>query len=68
MSVQLTDEHGEFLVKLARRAIETFLSSRKVLSPPDETPKELWEPMGVFVTLNKLVEGRRVLRLSLIHI
>ena len=49
-------------MRLARRAIETFLRSKKVISPPGETPEELWEPMGVFVTLNKLVEGRRVLR------
>ena len=62
MSVQIKDEHGEFLVKLARKAIETYLRDREVLRPPEETPEELWEPMGVFVTLNKLVGGRKVLR------
>ena len=62
MSARIKDEHGEFLVKLAREAIETYLRDREVLRPPEGTPEELWEPMGVFVTLNKLVGGRKVLR------
>jgi len=62
MSARIKDEHGEFLVKLAREAIETYLRGREVLRPPEGTPEELWEPMGVFVTLNKLVGGRKVLR------
>jgi len=62
MPAQLTDEHGAFLVRLARRAIEEYLRSRTVVRPPEDTPKVLWEPMGVFVTLNKLVGGQKVLR------
>jgi len=62
MSVELTDEHGAFLVRLARRAIETYLSTGQVIRPPPDTPEELKEPMGVFVTLNRLVGGRKELR------
>ena len=62
MRVELSEEHGRFLVRLARRAVETYLGEGGVIEPPPDTPEELWEPMGVFVTLNKLVGGRRVLR------
>ena len=62
MPAQLTDEHGAFLVRLARRAIEEYLSTGKLIEPPEEAPRELWEPMGVFVTLNKLTDGRKMLR------
>jgi len=62
MSVELTEEHGIFLVRLARRAIETYLREGGIIRPPEDTPKELWEPMGVFVTLNKLIDGGKALR------
>ncbi len=62
MPVRLTDEHGAFLVRLARRAIEEYLRSRAIIEPPEDTPEPLWEPMGVFVTLNKLVDGAKALR------
>ncbi|RLI13666.1 TIGR00296 family protein [Candidatus Bathyarchaeota archaeon] len=62
MPAQLTDEHGAFLVRLARRAIEEYLRSGAIIRPPEDTPEVLWEPMGVFVTLNKLVGGQKVLR------
>jgi len=50
------------LVRLARKAIEEYLRSGTVVEPPADTPQPLWEPMGVFVTLNKLVGGRKMLR------
>lgn len=62
MSVELTDEHGEFLVRLARKAIEEYLRSRTIIGPPEDTPEPLWEPMGVFITLNKVSGGVRALR------
>lgn len=52
---QITDEHGEFLVRLARRAIETYLNEGRRIKPPPDTPEILREKSGVFVTLNKLV-------------
>jgi len=58
-------EEGEFLVKLSRRAVEEYLTKGIEVKPPKDAPKKLWEKMGVFVTINKLieVEGRRVKRL-----
>jgi uncharacterized protein (TIGR00296 family) len=43
---------GRFLVNLARTAIAEYLSKRKVIDAPAETPKHLLEKSGVFVTLN----------------
>ncbi len=50
---RIRDEWGEFLVRLARRAVEEYVRNGKTISPPKETPPELWEKMGVFVTLNR---------------
>lgn len=50
---KIKDEWGEFLVKLARKSIEEYLKSGKIIKPPKDTPEELWEKMGVFVTLNR---------------
>lgn len=43
---------GEFLVKLARRAVETYLTTGREVEPPPETPARLLEKSGVFVTIN----------------
>jgi uncharacterized protein (TIGR00296 family) len=43
---------GEYLVKLARRTIETYLSKKLKIKPPKEAPKDLWDQSGVFVTLH----------------
>ena len=50
---KIKDEWGEFLVRLARRAIEEYVRNGRVIEPPEDTPPELWEKMGVFVTLNR---------------
>jgi len=50
---RIKDEWGEFLVRLARKAIEEYLKSGEIIRPPEDTPEELWEKMGVFVTLNR---------------
>ncbi|NJE86063.1 TIGR00296 family protein [Thermococcus sp. CX2] len=50
---KIKDEWGEFLVRLARRAIEEYVRHGKTIKPPEDTPEELWEKMGVFVTLNR---------------
>jgi len=49
----IKDEWGEFLVRLARRAIEEYVKNGRTIKPPEDTPPELWEKMGVFVTLNR---------------
>ncbi len=62
MNFTLTDEEGSFLVKLARAAIAEYLQNGRKLDPPKDTPEKLRTKCGVFVTLNKVVEGGRELR------
>ena len=62
MLQDLNQGEGEFLVRLARRAITEYLEKRRRIKPPENTPKKLWEKCGVFVTLNALRRGRRELR------
>lgn len=54
----LSQDEGEFLVKLARKAIEVYLNEKRVLNIPDDTPDTLKEDMGTFVTLNRGAELR----------
>lgn len=49
---------GEFLVKLARRTIETYLQDKKKISFPNNAPKDLFDQSGVFVTLRRYIEGK----------
>ena len=49
---RIKDEWGEFLVRLARKAVEEYVRHGRTIEPPEDTPPELWEKMGVFVTLN----------------
>ena len=49
---------GEFLVKLARRSIETYLKSKIKIKPPKDTPKDLFDQSGVFVTLHRFKKGK----------
>ncbi len=51
----LTLEEGTLLVKLARRAVTTFLLEGRRISLPPNIPKKLKEKRGVFVTIEKLV-------------
>lgn len=57
MSFELTQEEGEYLVRLARKAVETFLTKRQIMKMPLDTPLKLKEQCGVFVTINT-VQGR----------
>ncbi len=58
----ISDEHGEFLVRLARQAIEEYVANGRRIFPPANTPTLLREKSGVFVTINKLVGGKEELR------
>jgi len=62
MEFTLTDEEGVFLVKLARRAVEENLRSGRIISPPEDTPPNLMERRGVFVTINSIRDNERSLR------
>jgi uncharacterized protein (TIGR00296 family) len=47
----LSVEEGRFLVALSREAISKYLSEKKILTPPPDTPANLLQKRGVFVTL-----------------
>lgn len=47
----ISEEEGAFLVKLARKAVSEYLSSKRVISPPSDVPDKLYEKRGVFVTI-----------------
>lgn len=62
MVFELTDEEGKFLIQLARNTAKTYLETGKALSPPNNTPKKLFENCGVFVTINAVRGKRKDLR------
>ena len=49
----LTEEDGQYLIDVAREAIELYLDNRIKIDVPFECPEYLKENLGVFVTLNK---------------
>ncbi|MFX0096243.1 MAG: TIGR00296 family protein [Candidatus Hodarchaeota archaeon] len=53
---------GEYLIRLARKSIETYLESGERPKAPKEAPKILFEKRGVFVTLQRIVEDEKRLR------
>lgn len=52
-----SDEEGIFLVRLARKTIESYINNHQKIQTPLETPFKLRSPSGVFVTLNKYSPG-----------
>jgi len=62
MSFKLTQEEGEYLVRLARKAAETYLTKRQILKVPTDAPPKFKEKCGVFVTINTLQGKRHLLR------
>ncbi len=61
MVFELSDEEGEYLVGLARRAIESQLRSGRAVVPGDAS-EHLKTECGVFVTLNVVEGGSHRLR------
>lgn len=59
MSFQLTQEEGDLLVKLARRAVEQYLTTGKILKTFKDVPPKLKKRCGVFVTIKKVQRGGR---------
>ena len=55
-------EQGGLLVKFARKAIQSYLAKGEIISVPPDFPKEFKVLRGVFVTLNKVLDGNRELR------
>ena len=62
MPFELSLQEGKFTVNLARSAVKTYLEKRKTIKAPRNTPKKLFEPCGVFVTVNSLKNGHKRLR------
>ena len=49
----ISDGEGEFLVELARNAIETYITHKSIIKVPDNINPILNEEMGAFVTLTR---------------
>ncbi len=62
MSFELTEEEGEYLVRLARRAAENYLTKRQVMKMPTDVSSKLKKKCGVFVTINSVQGDRHQLR------
>jgi len=62
LSFELSLEEGKLLVELARKAVEEYLKSRKIISVPKNISEKLLQPCGVFVTINSLRDGEKELR------
>ena len=62
MPFELSQSEGEFLVKLARRAVEVYLRTGKQIPPPEDASEKLKQRCGVFVTINSLEDGKKELR------
>ncbi|MCW4006476.1 MAG: TIGR00296 family protein [Candidatus Bathyarchaeota archaeon] len=62
MSFELAEKEGKFLIELARNTVKTFLETGRTLSPPQQTPKKLFEKCGVFVTINSVRQSKKMLR------
>ncbi len=59
---EVTLEEGKFLVGLAREAIRTFLTEKKLVSPPKDSPQKLKGPGASFVTILTLSGRKEELR------
>jgi uncharacterized protein (TIGR00296 family) len=57
-----SDDDGIFLVKLARKTVDEYVTQRKKAEQPENTPEHLKEKSGVFVTLNSIEDNRVSLR------
>jgi len=62
MAFQISQEEGEYIVKLARKAAETYIEKHQILKMPTDIPAKLKEHCGVFVTINSVEGNRRQLR------
>lgn len=51
---ELSSEHGEFLVRLARRAVEEYLRHGRRIEAPPETPAILRRKGAAFVTIESI--------------
>ncbi len=59
---QLSLEEGAYLVRLARRAIEEYVRSKRRISVPEDAPEKLRARGMAFVTIERLSRGGKELR------
>jgi uncharacterized protein (TIGR00296 family) len=59
---ELAEDDGKFLIKLVRSTVETFLKTGHMLELPKNTLQKFYRKCGVFVTINMLDKGEKVLR------
>jgi uncharacterized protein (TIGR00296 family) len=57
-----SDEDGNFLVGLARKTVDEYVTQMRKSEVPEDTPAHLKEKSGVFVTLNSTTGSRVSLR------
>jgi uncharacterized protein (TIGR00296 family) len=62
VAFQLTQEEGEFLVKLARKTVEEYLKTGKIITMQKDSPSKLMQRCGVFVTINNVQDEEKELR------
>lgn len=54
-------EDGQFAVKLARKAVKTYIETGETISPPEDFPETFREKSGVFVTLKTITnKGEKI--------
>ncbi len=52
----------DFVIKLARNAIENYVKNKNMISIPEKYPEQLNQKRGVFVTIYKKVKDKKHLR------
>jgi len=57
-----SDEHGKFLVRLARQTVDDYVTKKRKPETPEETSEQLRLKSGVFVTLNSITGNQVSLR------
>lgn len=62
VSYAYSDADGEFLVRLARKTVDEYVTLGEKPPIPPDTPEHLKEESGVFVTLNSIIGTRVSLR------
>jgi len=62
LTFQLSQEEGEYIVKLARKAAEEYLKNGRIITPSKEASPKLRERCGVFVTISKVKNEEKELR------
>lgn len=62
MSNVYSDEHGKFLVRLARKTVDDYVTNKKKPETPEDTSEQLRLKSGVFVTLNSITGNQVSLR------